>query len=88
MGLTKDVALPSSTGKETVSWSAEGNVGVSGNAAIAKVTRSLDQDTEGTLVAKTSSGTRVMRAASAKLLAGEEPQAGQSVAEKTTSISF
>ncbi|MCQ5280336.1 ZmpA/ZmpB/ZmpC family metallo-endopeptidase-related protein, partial [Clostridium sp. DFI.1.208] len=88
MGLTKDVALPSSTGKETVSWSAEGNVGVSGNAAIAKVTRSLDQDTEGTLVARTSSGTRVMRAASAKLLAGEEPQAGQSVAEKTTSISF
>lgn len=88
MGLTKDVALPSSTGKEAVSWSAEGNVGVSGNAAIAKVTRSLDQDTEGTLVARTSSGTRVMRAASAKLLAGEEPQAGQSVAEKTTSISF
>ncbi|RGC08980.1 hypothetical protein DXA38_21555 [[Clostridium] innocuum] len=88
MGLTKDVALPSSTGKEAISWSAEGNVGVSGNAAIAKVTRSLDQDTEGTLVAKTSSGTRVMRAASAKLLAGEEPQAGQSVAEKTTSISF
>ncbi|MCR0571081.1 hypothetical protein MKC90_21170 [[Clostridium] innocuum] len=88
MGLTKDVALPSSTGKEAVSWSAEGNIGVSGNAAIAKVTRSLDQDTEGTLVARTSSGTRVMRAASAKLLAGEEPQAGQSVAEKTTSISF
>lgn len=88
MGLTKDVALPASTGAENIAWSAEGNVGVSGNAAIAKVTGSLEQDTEGTLVAKTSSGTRVMKAASAKLLAGDEPTAGQSVAEKTTSISF
>lgn len=88
MGLTKDVALPSSTGKEDVSWSAEGNVGVSGNAAIAKVTQSLEQNTEGTLIATTSSGTRVLKAASAKLLTTDEPQAGQSVAEKTTSISF
>ncbi|WP_320974046.1 hypothetical protein, partial [Dysgonomonas capnocytophagoides] len=52
------------------------------------VTSSLDQDTSGELVANTSSGTRVLKAASAKLLAAEEPQAGRSVAEKTTSISF
>ncbi|MCR0523404.1 hypothetical protein MKC38_21005, partial [[Clostridium] innocuum] len=88
LGMQEDVALPTSTGAEEVAWSAQGNVGVSGNVAIAKVTSSLDQDTSGELVANTSSGTRVLKAASAKLLAAEEPQAGRSVAEKTTSISF
>ncbi|MCR0626158.1 hypothetical protein MKC48_20290, partial [[Clostridium] innocuum] len=82
------LAVSTSTGAEEVAWSAQGNVGVSGNVAIAKVTSSLDQDTSGELVANTSSGTRVLKAASAKLLAAEEPQAGRSVAEKTTSISF
>ncbi len=88
LGLTKDVALPASTGKEDITWRAEGNVGVSGNAAIAKITDDLEQNTQGTLIAKTTSGTRLMKAASAKLLADGEPKAGESVAEQTTSISF
>ncbi|WP_220431423.1 ZmpA/ZmpB/ZmpC family metallo-endopeptidase-related protein, partial [[Clostridium] innocuum] len=56
MGLTKDVALPSSTGKETVSWSAKGNVGINGNTLLAKVSTDPTKDTDGELIAATKSG--------------------------------
>ena len=88
LGMMKDVTLPTSTGMEQVVWSAEGNVGVAKNTALAKITNDLEQDTSGELQAATTSGKRLFKAGSAKLLNGDAPVVGASLPKAATSISF
>ncbi|MCR0207274.1 hypothetical protein MKC66_21410, partial [[Clostridium] innocuum] len=88
LGMQEDVALPTSTGaEEAVSWQANGNIGISGTTLLAKISADPDKDTSGELVAVTKSGTRVLKAASARILA-TSPLAGGSLAEPKTHISF
>ncbi|MCR0523444.1 hypothetical protein MKC48_21805, partial [[Clostridium] innocuum] len=88
LGMQEDVALPTSTGaEEAVSWQANGNIGISGTTLLAKISADPDKDTSGELVAVTKSGSRVLKAASARILA-TSPLAGGSLAEPTTHISF
>lgn len=87
LGIEKDVALPTKTQQEEVTWKAEGNIGINGNTLLAKVSADPTKNTSGTLRAVTESGTRSLKAASAKLLENS-PVVGESLAEAKTQISF
>lgn len=87
LGIKGDIALPSETQKEAITWEATGNIGINGNTLLAKVSADPDKDTSGELIAATKSGTRTLKAASARVLM-ESPVAGESLAEEKTQISF
>lgn len=87
LGIEENTVLPAKTQEEAVSWETTGKVGVSGDHMVAKISSDPNKDTSGELVARTASGTRYLKAASAKALPSS-PIAGESVAEEKTHISF
>lgn len=88
-GITENVSLPKTSGDEKLEWTNEGKNTLSKNTLKADVQDDMDIDTSGTLMARSSYGVKLFATGSAKALPdGKQIVAGQSLAEKTTQISF